>query len=413
MKTQQVEFYSWTAYRRSKRVTGTVAADSEADALRQVQVMGLSGITIAPQTPLQRLLRANINPRSRDANLADIAWFARQMSTLIRIGREVVPSLRLLARQRAGTRFGSLLARTATAIEGGASLADAFNTYEHDWGSLVVTLISAAEVGGKLPDMLDRLASITERRALTAKRVQAALAYPITVAVVATLVAAAIIFIVVPDLQKIFISLGGHLPLPTQIVVDASGALRSVWWLYPLLALVVIWAAGESRRHDAWRLWRDRMVLRIPMIGKILEQQVMARATAVMGLLLDSGVSLIESLTRAGESAGNLVWANAFTEVSRLVTDGISPTAAFSAQTDLPDALNDMIAVGEESGHLDETLAVFSERLDAETAIAIDRLNALIEPALTAAFGVVIGALIITLYLPIFDMYKTIQHLHG
>ena len=411
--TKQVEFYSWTAYRRSKRVTGVVSADSEADALRQVQTMGLSDVSVTQHSPVQRLLHLNINLRSRDATLADIAWFARQLSTLIRIGREIVPSLRLLSRQRAGTRFGALLAETATIIEGGASLSDAFAAHSHDWGALVVTLVSAAESGGKLPDMLDRLASISERRALTTKRVQAALAYPVTVVVVATVVSAAIVFIVIPELKGIFSSLGGHLPLPTQVVVSVAGALKGAWWMFPLVVLLVIWAIGESRRRDSWRLWRDRAVLRIPMIGSILERQVMARAAAVMGLLLGSGVSLIEALVRAGETAGNMVWTKAFTEVSRLVTDGISPTAAFSMQVDLPEELNDMIAVGEESGRLDETLGVFAERLDAEIEIAIDRLNALIEPVLTAVFGVAIGALIITLYLPIFDMYKLVEHLKG
>lgn len=412
-KTKGAEFYAWSGYRRSKRVSGTIAATSEAEALRQVQTMGLSDVTITPRTALQRLLQSNINPRARAASLADIAWFARQLSTLIRIGREIVPSLRMLARQRAGTRFGMLLSQTATTIESGASLVDAFEANADDWGPLVVTLVSAAESGGKMPDMLDQLAAIMERRALTTKRVKAALAYPLTVVCVSLVVGSAVVFIVIPDLKNIFTSLGGHLPLPTQIVVSAADGCRTYWWIFPLLVLLGIWFARESVRRESWHIARDRFVLRIPMIGNILERQIMARASAVLGLLLDSGVSLIKSLVNAGETTGNLLWEHSFKEISQMVTDGISPTAAFSTQANLPEEMGDMVAVGEETGKLDETLAVFAERLDKEVEIAIDRLNALIEPVLTAVFGAVIGALIIVMYLPIFDMYKLVEHLQG
>jgi len=339
----------------------------------------------------------------------DIVIFTRQFATMINAGLPLVQSLNILAAQTENKALAEVTRSVVYDVESSNTLADAFSKHPKAFSALYVNMVAAGEAGGILDTILLRLATFLEKNDALVRKVKGAMIYPGVIISVAMVAIVILLIFVIPTFQGMFASANMELPLPTRIVIGMSNFLTHFWWA--ILAVIggAVFAIRSYYASPAGRLQIDAMLLKAPVLGDVIRKSAVSRFTRTLGTLVSSGVSILEGLEITAKTAGNQVVHNAVMESRQSIAGGETIAAPLEKSKVFPPMVISMIAVGEQTGGLDEMLSKIADFYDEEVDVAVSALLSLMEPAMIVVLGVIVGGMVIAMYLPIFDMMNTVQ----
>jgi type IV pilus assembly protein PilC len=334
----------------------------------------------------------------------ELAIFVRQFSVMIDAGLPLVQCLEILGSQQENKTFAKILHQTRMDVEGGATLADAMRKHPKAFDDLFVNMIAAGEAGGILDTILKRLATYIEKAVKLKAQVKGAMVYPVAVISIAGIVIAVILWKVIPTFASMFEGLGATLPLPTRIVIAASN-----WFVRLLPFLVVFIVAGvfAFKRYYATYGGRrviDRMVLKMPIIGILMQKIAVARFCRTLATLISSGVPILDGLEITARTAGNAIVEDAIMAVRKGVESGLTVAQPLKESGVFPPMVVQMIGVGEQTGALDAMLSKIADFYEEEVDQAVANLLTLMEPVMILFLGITVGGIVISMYLPLFDL---------
>ena len=335
----------------------------------------------------------------------EIALFTRQLATMTRAGVPLLQSFDIAARSTGNNRLSRLLLEVKGDIESGNSLAASFKRHPMHFDELYCNLVGAGELAGILDAILDRLAVYKEKTLALKGKIKAAMFYPITVIIVAVIVVAIIMWFVIPSFKQVFSSFGADLPWLTNVIVAISDWFVQFWYvvaIIPIIAFMII--AYCWKRFPRFKHVIDRMSLKIPVLGQILEKAAVARWTRTLATMFAAGVPLVDALTAVGGASGNQVFHEATKRIQTNVATGTALTVAMEDTHVFPNMALQMTRIGEETGALDSMLSKVADFYEREVDDAVTALASLIEPIMIVFLGVVIGTIVVAMYLPIFKL---------
>jgi len=337
-----------------------------------------------------------------------IAVFTRQFSVMIDAGLPLVQCLDILSKQADNPQFGEILGEIREEMEGGAHLADAMGQYPTVFNPLYCNMIAAGEAGGILDVILQRLAQYIEKAVQLKRAVKAASIYPVVIVSVACAVVLVILWKVIPTFATLFAGLGAQLPLPTRIVVFASNFVAAYMPLIVVTIIATVWGLKKYHKTNTGELVIDRFMLKVPVAGMLIRKIAVARFCRTLGTLIASGVPILEALGITADTAGNRVVKDAVMSTRKSIEGGRTIAGPLKASGAFPPMVVQMIAVGEETGALDTMLSKIAQFYEDEVDAAVEGLMALLEPVMIVFLGVVIGGIVVSMYLPMFDLINKI-----
>ena len=339
----------------------------------------------------------------------DIAVFTRQLSTMMRAGVPLIQAFDIVARGSTNPKLTRLLTDIRSDVETGTSLSAAFRKHPLYFDALYCNLVEAGEAGGILETLLDRLALYQEKTMAIKNKIKSALIYPIAVLVVAFIVLTVIMIFVIPAFEDVFKSFGADLPAPTLVVIAMSKFFTSYWYLiFSILGGGIYFFMQSWRRSVKMQKFMDRMLLRIPVFGDLVNQSSIARWTRTLSTMFAAGVPLVEALDSVGGASGNAVFAEATEKIQKDVSTGSALTTSMQATGIFPVMVLQMCAIGEESGSLDAMLGKAAEFYEDEVDEAVKGLSSLMEPFIIVILGTLIGGIVVSMYLPIFKLGQVV-----
>jgi type IV pilus assembly protein PilC len=339
----------------------------------------------------------------------DLAIFVRQFSVMIDAGLPLVQCLEILGSQQENKTFAKILQQTRMDVEGGATLADAMRKHPKAFDDLFVNMIAAGEAGGILDTILKRLATYIEKAVKLKSQVKGAMVYPIAVISIAGIVIAVILWKVIPTFAAMFEGLGAELPLPTRIVIALSN-----WFvrLLPFLLVFTIAFVFLFKKYYATYSGRrvvDRMILKLPILGVLMQKIAVARFCRTLATLMASGVPILDGLEITARTAGNAIIEDAIMAVRKGVESGLTVAQPLKESGVFPPMVVQMIGVGEQTGALDAMLSKIADFYEDEVDQAVANLLTLMEPVMIAFLGVTVGGIVISMYLPLFDLISKLS----
>ena len=342
-------------------------------------------------------------------NAQDMSLFTRQMATMMRAGVPLVQSFDIVSDGADKPSLKALIRDIRTDVAAGNSFASAIRKHPKQFDDLFCNLVESGEQSGALETMLDRIAGYKEKAESLKGKVKKAMFYPIAVLVIAFVVSAILLIKVVPQFQVIFQSFGAELPAFTQMVINFSNIAQKYWFPFLVLLMIIGAATGAAyTRSPKMREAVDRMSLKIPVIGEILDKSAVARFARTLSTTFAAGVPLVDALESVAGATGNIVYANATRRVRDDVASGQQLNFAMRNTGVFPNMVIQMTSIGEESGSLDTMLDKAASYFEEQVDNAVDALTSLLEPIIMAVLGVVIGGLIIAMYLPIFQLGQVV-----
>ena len=346
----------------------------------------------------------------KSPGVKDKAVFASKLATLVDAGVPIVRSLDLMASQQRLPMFKRALMKVSLDVNEGSAMGTAMSKWPKVFDQLSIAMVEAGEAGGVLDESLKRLAKLLEDNARLKNQIKGALGYPITVLVIAILVFLGMTIFLIPTFAEIFEDLGAELPLFTQFMVDLSKLLRSSFSL--LLTGVLLMCAWIFNRYYSTHQGRrqiDRLKLRIPLFGNLIIKTATAQFCRIFSSLIRAGVPILMSLEIASETAGNAIISDAILESRTLVQEGVLLSAALIRQKVLPDMALNMLAIGEETGEMDQMLSKVADFYEDEVSTSVKALTSMLEPAMIVVVGVIVGSILLAMYLPMFTVFDQIQ----
>lgn len=388
--------YAWTARQAQGRlVQGQRRAAGVHHLRSQLRREGLAPVSVRPA-----LARPQRRIRGRD-----VVVFTRQLATLLGAGIALLQALQVTRQGLAHETMGQLIDQLRADLELGMPLSGALRKHPHVFSPVYAHLVEAGEASGRLDVLLDRLATDMEKTQALQSRVRTAMVYPLVVMVVALAVLVFLMVAVVPTFESVYASFGSALPASTQVVIGLSrGMLTWGPWLLLIGAGAALWLSRHWRRSEALRRAAERGLLRLPLLGALLHQAALARWSRTLSGLLRAGLPLVEAMGAAQGAAGYFVYADASLRIREELARGSSLHAAMAGTGLYPAMALQMCAVGEESGALDAMLGKLAEFHEREVDDGVAGMSSALEPALIVFLGAVVGALVVALYLPIFQM---------
>lgn len=335
----------------------------------------------------------------------DITLFTRQLATMMKAGVPLLQSFEIVAKGHANPSVSKLISDLRADVETGTSLNQAFRKFPLYFDALFCNLVGAGEQAGILEELLTRLAVYKEKTMAIKGKIKSALFYPVSILVVAFVVTAVIMIWVVPAFKSVFTSFGADLPAPTVIVMNISDFFVKWWYLiFGGIFASLYFFFQAWRRSEKMQRTMDTLLLKVPVFGDVIRKATIARWTRTLATMFAAGVPLVESLDSVGGAAGNFVYLDATKKIQTEVSTGTSLTAAMQNANVFPSMVTQMVAIGEESGALDQMLGKVADFYEAEVDEAVESLASLMEPMIMVILGVLIGGLVIAMYLPIFKL---------
>jgi type IV pilus assembly protein PilC len=395
--------YAWEGRSRKGTIEhGEISAINEAavrTALRRQQIQAIK-IEAKPKD----ILKGFRFTRRKKVKEKDIVVFTRQFATMIDAGLPLVQCLEILSSQQDNVTFKEVLLKVKGDVEAGSTFAEALRKHPTVFNDLFCNLVAAGETGGILDTILNRLAAYIEKSMNLKKKVKGAMVYPAVVLAVALVVVSALLLFVIPVFQKMFADMGGTLPAFTQLVINLSDFMRKYFYVVAgiLIALFVIFR--RYYKTEKGREVVDDYLLRLPIFGSLIKKVAIAKFTRTLSTMLSSGVPILESLEIVAKTSGNKVIEKAILKTRMSIGEGKTIAEPLGACRVFPPMVVQMISVGESTGALDSMLSKIADFFDDEVDAAVTALTSLIEPLLMVFLGGAIGALVIAMYLPIFQM---------
>jgi type IV pilus assembly protein PilC len=392
--------------RAGNLVSGELVGDSEGLVMTKLREMGMTPIEVKKA---KSGLKMEINLRPGRVKLKDLAVFSRQFATMVNSGLPILRALAILGDQTENKELQKVLVQVRLDVEQGQSLSGAMGKNPKAFSDLYVAMVKAGETGGVLDNVLLRLADNIEKEVELRRKVKSAMTYPVVVVMLVGLIMSAMLLFVVPQFKSIYAQLGGTLPLPTQILLTASNAVRSYWYLFALLLFGTSFAFRRYKKTDRGRAQVDAVKLKVPIFGALFHKTALARFSSTLGMLLRSGVPILQALDIVADTVNNKVISRAVGDVQGAVREGESMAKPLSRHGVFPPMVVQMLAVGEETGAVDTMLDKVADFYNSEVSASVDALTSLIEPLMIAIVGGAVGAAVIALYMPMFNIIKLIK----
>lgn len=394
-----------------KVVKGKLDAASESAVISRLRTQGLSPLTIEESEAGTGLSREINIPGfgAKPVGLKDIAIMSRQMATMIASGLSLLKTLMILSEQTENKKLAGVLTEVRGDIESGSSLSDSFAKHPLIFPRLMIYLVRAGEAGGFLDGALESIADSLESDVKLRATIKSALTYPIAVFFMAVVAVIVMLIFIVPVFQQMFTTLGGELPIPTQILVVMS---RNMFWALPLIIVLIVafnlwWRA--NKHTDRVRQFVDPLKLKAPVFGQLFAKVAIARFTRNFSAMIGAGVPILQSLNIVGETSGNWVIEQALKKVQESVRTGNSISGPLAQEPVFPAMVVQMMAVGEDSGSMETMLTKIADFYDEEVSSTAEALTSLIEPLMIGVIGSIIGGMIVALYMPIFSIFNSIK----
>jgi type IV pilus assembly protein PilC len=382
--------------------TATIDAPSRDDVIAQLRKQRLNVVKIDEGGAVKKKRLGAIKMR-------DIVIFTRQFSTMINAGLPLVQALDILAKQSENKALKDVTLSVVFDVESGHTVADALRKHPKAFSDLYVNMVAAGEAGGILDTILMRLATFMEKNDALVRKVKGAMIYPGVITSVAAIAIVVLLVFVIPVFEKMFASVGLALPLPTRVVIGMSQFLQHFWWAVIAGIVGAVWSLKKYYATNDGKLVIDRLMLKAPVLGDVLRKSSVSRFTRTLGTLIGSGVSILEGLEITAKTAGNRVISDAIMESRASIAGGETISAPLQKSAVFPPMVISMIAVGEQTGGLDEMLSKIADFYDEEVDAAVSGLLAMMEPLMIVFLGVVVGGMVVAMYLPIFDMINAVQ----
>ncbi len=395
-------------------VTAEITAADERAAARQLRSQGITVQSIAAKraAPTGGFDIASIPILGAffgGVRTKDVTVFTRQFATMISAGLPLVQCLQALGSQAERKRFAQIIAKIASDVEGGSTLSEAMARHPKVFDELFVNLVHVGEIGGVLDAMLARLSVYMEKADALRHRVKMAMIYPILVVTVAIGVVTFLLIFVIPIFANFYEKAGVPLPTPTAIVIQFSNFIRNYWWGIIGGALGVFFGFRAWYRTDQGKTTVDRFLLRAPIFGVLLRKIAVARFTRTLSALISGGVPILDALRITAKTAGNRIVENAVMDARERVTAGQTLAEPLRQSKVFPAMVVQMVSVGEQTGALDNMLAKVADYYEDEVDVAVAGLTALLEPIMIVFLGIVVGGIVISMYLPIFQVVTLVK----
>jgi type IV pilus assembly protein PilC len=320
-----------------------------------------------------------------------------------------VQALDILGRQSENKALQAVVRDVVFDVESGNTVADAFKKHPKAFSDLYVNMVAAGEAGGILDTILNRLAFFLEKNDALVRKVKGAMIYPSVIMSVAAIAIMILLWKVIPVFAKMFASVGMELPLPTKVVVGLSDFVNGYWWAIIGGAAGAAFLVKKYYATQNGQLVIDRLLLSVPVLGDVLRKSAVSRFTRTLGTLISSGVSILDGLEITARTAGNRVIQDAIMQSRASIAGGETIAAPLQKSNVFPPMVISMIAVGEQTGGLDEMLSKIADFYDDEVDAAVSALLSLLEPIMIVFLGVVVGGMVVAMYLPIFDMVNAVK----
>jgi len=407
--------YEYTALNlKGKTVSNIIDADSTVAARQKLRSANIYPIAIKEVYDREvkkesRLSELLTKPLSARVKPAELAMMTRQLATLLGAGFPLVSAIYTLIPQASSTTFKRILSQIKDAIEEGSSFAEALALYPDTFSPIYINMVKSGESSGTLELVLERLADISERQQALSNRIRSALAYPILMLIIGVIVLFVLLTYIVPSITAIFTDMGQTLPTPTRLLIATSEFMKTGWWIILLGLIVLVAGFRQIKKTDAGKYRLDQLVLKLPVIGNLVRKLAVGRFARTLGTLLDNGVSLLTALKIVQNVVGNRLVADTIEFAASEVEKGNSLARPLAASNIFPHISIQMVQVGEQSGELETMLSKVADIYESEVENAILSLTTLLEPAIILVMGVIVGFIVLSICLPIFEMNQLIR----
>jgi len=391
--------FSWEGKDKAgKAVSGQMKAGGEAVVRAQLRRQGIQVFRVKKQ----RGGRGRVSEK-------DITLFTRQLATMMKSGVPLLQAFDIVGKGHNNPAVSKLLLDIKTDVETGSSLNQAFRKYPLYFDNLFCNLVGAGEAAGILDTLLDRLATYKEKILAIKSKIKSAMFYPTSIIVVAFVITSIIMIFVIPAFKSLFESFGADLPTPTLVVMAISDYFVKYWYaIFGIIGFIIWFFFYTWKRSEKMQFFMDRLMLKIPVIGPVIEKATIARWSRTLATMFAAGVPLVEALDSVAGAAGNYVYYEATKQIQGEISTGTSLTVAMQNSRVFPSMVLQMVAIGEESGALDNMLSKVADFFEGEVDDAVDALSSLMEPVIMVVLGTLIGGLVIAMYLPIFKMGQAV-----
>jgi len=397
---KQPDLFLWTGTdKRGVKIKGQTQGNNPALVKATLRKQGIKPISVKKQSTLfKKAQKKTIVPK-------DIAIFFRQLATMMSAGVPLVQAFEIIGRGHENAGIRELILNIKAEVESGTSLSETLAKHPLQFDELVISLVGAGEQAGVLETLLDKIATYKEKTEYLKAKIKKALFYPTAVIIVAVIVTAILLIFVVPQFEELFSNFGADLPAFTRVVVDLSKFMQQYWWVvFGIVAGIGVGFMQGKKRSRKFNRMLDRFVLKMPIVGPIMHKAAIARYARTLATMFAAGVPLVEALESVSGATGNVVYSDAVLMIRDSVATGQQLTFAMNQTGLFPNMVEQMVAIGEESGSLDNMLSKVADFYEQEVDDAVDALSSLLEPLIMSILGVLIGGLVVAMYLPIFKM---------
>ena len=396
--------FTWEGVdRHGKRVKGEMSGQNDALIKAQLRRQGVNPLKVKKKSkPLFGESRGKISTK-------DITVFSRQLATMMSSGVPLVQSFEIVGRGHENKAMQQLIMSIKADVEAGGSLNEALAKHPQQFSELYINLVVAGEHAGILEEILHKLATYMEKTEALKSKIKGAMFYPIAVVVVAFVITCILMIFVIPQFQDLFSGFGAELPALTQVVINMSKWFQSYWYLLIGAIVGAVFAIIQAmKRSIKFAHLVDRVLLKLPVLGDILNKSAIARFARTLATMFAAGTPLVEAMTSVAGACGNIVYYEAVMKMRDEISTGTQMQTAMRDVNIFPNMVVQMVAIGEESGALDSMLSKVADWYEQEVDDAVESLTSLLEPIIMAVLGVLIGGLVIAMYLPIFKMGQVV-----
>ncbi len=399
-QTEQIDFiWEGTDKNGNKLTKREISAKSEMVAKTELKRQGFR------VTKIKKKPKPLFSAKTKPITPGDIAIFSRQLATMLEAGVPLVQSFDIIGKGHENPSMTTMLLSVKADIEGGDTLAEALNKKPLYFDELFCNLVEAGEQAGVLETLLDKIATYKEKTESMKKKIKKALTYPVAVLVVAFAVTVLLLIFVVPVFEDLFKSFGADLPSFTRMVIDMSEWMQEWWWIVIGIIVGSVYAFGYfKKRSREFNHYIDKTLLKVPVVGLILKKSAIARFSRTLSTMSAAGVPLVDALESVAGACGNIIFSEAVLRMRDEVATGQRLQFAMQQTSLFPHMVQQMVAIGEESGSMDAMLAKVADFFEEEVDNLVDNLSSLMEPIIMVVLGILVGGLIVAMYLPIFKM---------
>jgi len=382
---------------QGQTVGGSIEADKKESAIAILHKKSLIVISLSEE-------KAKKKAKKQKAKLDDLVIFSRQLATMVDSGISLVQALSILGEQTENSALGSVTLQMQKDIESGSSLSNALSKHPQVFSEFYINMVMAGEASGKLNDILERVALYLEKTNALQRKVKSSLVYPAVVISMAFIITTFLLVKVVPTFKSIFQTLGGTLPLPTQILIGISDFLRQYIFMFIIMVFILVFLLKKyiASKHGRYKF--DKMSLKLPVVGSLFRKVAVAKFSRTLSTLVSSGVPILNALEIVGKTAGNMIVEEAVISAGKSIRDGEAIADPLKKSGVFPPMVTRMISVGEQSGQLEKMLNKIADFYDEQVDAAVSGMTSLIEPLVISFLGIIIGGIVVALFLPIFKI---------